>query len=250
MSLRRIRDIILYDYIPYSVTEYKGVAVPKAFTEDEKELIAGRLAEQGYRLFSTYGFKKTTIEEVAEAARISKGTFYNFYESKEALFMDVVELAEQDYRREILTAVDLPGPSPRARLVAVLQKAFELLKTAPVLQFFTSSDYDLLFRRIPAEKLQQHLASDQVFFQEFATCCLNAGIPIRVQPEEISGLLYPLVLASMHGDDLGQSNVQGNLDVLLELVAAFALGEVELQHRPPARLASVSEDGAGNEPGN
>lgn len=224
--------------------------MPKAFTEDEKELIAERLVEQGYRLFSTYGFKKTTIEEIAEAARISKGTFYNFYESKEALFMDVVELAEQDYRREILKAVDLPGPSPRARLVAVLQKAFELLKTAPVLQFFTSSDYDLLFRRVPAEKLQQHLASDQVFFQEFATCCLNAGIPIRVQPEEISGLLYPLVLAGIHEDDLGQNTVRGSLNVLLELVAAFALGEVEIQRQTPVRPASVSENGDFYEPGN
>ena len=128
--------------------------MPKAFTEHEKDLINKRLIEQGYKLFSVYGLKKTSIEELAQAAGISKGAFYLFYESKEALFMDVAELAEQHFRQEILAAVDLPGPSPRARLYAILKKAFSLLKTIPILQFFTGSDYDLLFRRNASRKIQ------------------------------------------------------------------------------------------------
>jgi len=203
--------------------------MPKAFSEHEKDLIGKRLLEQGYRQFSAYGLRKTNIEEIAKAAGISKGAFYNFYESKEALFMDVAEWAEARYRREILAAIDLPGPSPRARLFFVFKKAFALLKTIPILQFFTGSDYDLLFRRIPAEKLQEHLASDRVFFEELVTRCRNAGIPIRARPEEISNLLYPLVLAILHEDDLGQDRLSGSIESLLELVAAFSLGEVKTQ---------------------
>jgi AcrR family transcriptional regulator len=209
---------------------FRRRALPKGFTEHEKELIRKRLLKEGYRQFSTYGLKKTNIEELAKAAKISKGAFYLFYESKEALFMDVAEVAEQRYRQELLATIDLPGPSPRARLQAVFKKAFALLKTIPVLQFFTGSDFDLLFRKIPAEKLQEHLASDQMFFGELVTQCQNAGIPIRVQPEEISRLLYPLVLASLHEDDLNLDNFNGSIDLLLELIAAFCLGEVEIQN--------------------
>ena len=176
--------------------------MPKAFTEYEKDLIGKRLLEQGYRLFSAYGLKKTSIEELAQAAGISKGAFYLFYESKEALFMDVAELAEQHFRQEILATVDLPGSSPRARLFAILKKAFSLLKTIPILQFLTGSDYDLLFRRVPQEKIHEHLANDRVFFEELIVRCQNAGIPIRAQPEEIVGLLYPIVLTILHEDDL------------------------------------------------
>ena len=68
--------------------------MPKAFTVDEKELISKRLLEQGYKQFSTYGLKKTSIEGLAVAAGISKASFYVFYESKESLFMDIVEQAE------------------------------------------------------------------------------------------------------------------------------------------------------------
>jgi AcrR family transcriptional regulator len=70
------------------VTE-KEKGMPKAFTEQEKELIRKRLLEQGHKQFSAYGLRKTNIEELAEASGISKGAFYLFYTSKEALFMDV-----------------------------------------------------------------------------------------------------------------------------------------------------------------
>ena len=216
--------------------------MPKGFTEHEKELIRKRLIKEGYKQFSAYGLKKTNIEELAEAAKISKGAFYLFYESKEALFMDVAEWAEQRFRQEILAAIDLPGASPRARLFAVFKKAFALLKTIPILQFFTGSDYDLLFRRIPAEKLQEHLASDRMFFEELFTRCQNAGIPIRARPEEIISLLYPLVLATLREDDLGRNNFSGSIDLLLELVAAFCLGEVEIQLKKPISPAPNSED--------
>jgi AcrR family transcriptional regulator len=203
--------------------------MPKAFTEHEKELISKRLLEQGYKLFSAYGLKKTNIEELAKATGISKGAFYNFYESKEALFMDVIEQVEIRFRQEVLAVIDLPGSSPRARLFAVLKKAFNLFESIPILQFFTGSDYDLLFRRISAEKLQEHLASDRVFFEELITRCQNAGIPIRAQSDQIIGLLYPLVLAILHEDDLFRNNFSDSIDLLLDLVAAFCLGEVVIQ---------------------
>ena len=57
--------------------------MPKAFSEAEKEMIRRKLLEQGYKQFSTYGLKKTNIDELAAAAGISKGAFYIFYESKE-----------------------------------------------------------------------------------------------------------------------------------------------------------------------
>ena len=215
--------------------------MPKAFTQQEKEWIGERLLEQGYKQFSAHGLKKTTIEELAEAAGISKGAFYLFYESKEALFMDVAEQAEKRFRQEVLATIDLPGPSPRARLFSVLKKAFDLFETIPILRFFTSSDYDLLFRRIPAQKLQEHLASDQVFFEGLVSRCQKAGIPITVRADEISGLLYPLVLSIFHKDDLGLNNFSGSIDLLLELVAAFCLGEVESQVKNAPSPASQPE---------
>src|SRR5258706_14567659 len=97
--------------------------MPKAFTEQEKELIRKRLLEQGHKQFSAYGLRKTNIEELAEAAGISKGAFYLVYASKEALFLVVVDHVEQRIRREIFAIVALPVSLQRARLFFRLQRA-------------------------------------------------------------------------------------------------------------------------------
>jgi AcrR family transcriptional regulator len=204
----------------------------KAFSTHEKELIRNRLLIQGYKLFSAYGLKKTNIDEIAKAAGISKGAFYSFYDSKEALFMDVIEMAEQRVRQQVFDTIDLPGDSPRARLFAVLQKAFSMFKDIPILQFVTGSDYEMLFRRIPPEKLRTHLSNDQVFIHELFTRCQQAGIPIQVQPEKMVPLLYPLALTIIHEDDFGTNAFGGSIGLLLELIAAYCLGEVEMQLQP------------------
>lgn len=42
-------------------------------------------------LFKTYGFNKTSMEEIAKLAHKSKGTLYNHFSDKEAVMQNVVE---------------------------------------------------------------------------------------------------------------------------------------------------------------
>ena len=107
------------------------------------------------------------------------------------------------------------------------------MKTIPILQFFTGNDYDLLIRGIPEGRLQEHLAGSRQFFEELITRCTEAGIPIRARADEISRLVYPLMLTVLHDDASSPSDLGGTIDVLLELVAAFCLGEVDIQTRNP-----------------
>jgi AcrR family transcriptional regulator len=214
--------------------------MPKAFTEYEKELIGKRLLEQGTRLFSAYGLKKTSLEEIARAAGISKGAFYIFYGSKEALFMEVAEQAEQHYRQDVFSIIDQPGPSPRARLFAILKKGFTLWKTVPLLQYFTGSDYDLLLRRIPQEILREHLTNDQNFMIELIARCQQAGIPIQVPAEQFSSLMYTLLFVRLHEEERDPGNSTGAIDLLLELIAAYSLGEIIIQPKNQIRSTSPS----------
>ena len=64
--------------------------MPRAFKEEEKEKIRAKLMEAGRTCFLRYGLKKTTIEDVVGPAGIAKSSFYLFFESKEALFVEVM----------------------------------------------------------------------------------------------------------------------------------------------------------------
>ena len=131
----------------------------------------------------------------------------------------------------------------RRGLFAVLRKAFTLWKTIPVLQIFADRDFKLLPRRIPDAQIQEHLRSDRVFTDELVARCLVAGIPIWADPARIDDLLHAAFFTSLHEDDLGPGRLAGAVDLLLELVAAFCLGEVEiLGHDPTSEYSYEAND--------
>ena len=71
------------------------MAIP--FTKQRRDEISEKLKE-GARLFAAEkGMKKTSVDGLVAYAQISKGAFYNFYESKDELFLDLVE----DWHTEI-----------------------------------------------------------------------------------------------------------------------------------------------------
>ena len=45
------------------------------------------------RLFTAKGYEETTMEDIAEAAEVSKATLYNYFSSKENLLLGIAEAA-------------------------------------------------------------------------------------------------------------------------------------------------------------
>jgi hypothetical protein len=58
--------------------------------------------------------------------------------------------------------------------------------------------------------------------------CNAAGIPIRASTQQMLGMLYPLVLAKFEEDAFGKGVFNNSIDALLELVAAYCVGDVQL----------------------
>ncbi len=62
-------------------------------------------------IFSYFGLKKTTIDEIAQKAGIGKGTIYNYFKSKEELFTKVVKREEEELKENILETIrDIKEP--------------------------------------------------------------------------------------------------------------------------------------------
>ena len=62
-----------------------------SFTPKERHGIVNALREAARKNAASVGMRKTTVDELAEEAGISKGAFYKFYQSKEHLFLDMLE---------------------------------------------------------------------------------------------------------------------------------------------------------------
>lgn len=63
--------------------------MPRAFNDDEKDRIRASLLRSGRESFLRYGLKGTTIDYLITSAGIGKGSFYQFFKSKEDLFLEL-----------------------------------------------------------------------------------------------------------------------------------------------------------------
>ena len=95
--------------------------MPRPFTEQERATIRARLLERSQRLFETRGLRKTSIDEIANEAGISKGAFYQFFDSKEALCLELLESIESKLRVGVLEQAVSGGRGAKARVARILE---------------------------------------------------------------------------------------------------------------------------------
>lgn len=64
------------------------------------------LKTAAYQVFSQKGYKATGISEIARQAGVAVGSFYNYYDSKEAIFLDVYIAENNRIRQEMMDGID------------------------------------------------------------------------------------------------------------------------------------------------
>lgn len=77
----------------------------------------------GLRLFTQYGYRKTSIDDIAEAAQVAKRTVYLHFENKAAVFLAILEYLADQVRQRCDAAENAPG-TPVDRLTGLLDAFF------------------------------------------------------------------------------------------------------------------------------
>lgn len=176
-----------------------------AFTEQEKTLIVKTLQETARECAATIGMRKTTVDQLAESASISKGAFYKFYETKELLFFEVLEgwhAALYSAALEVLmTRGDL---SNSERAAAAVLKVCEIIEQNSMMDFF-ENDLPYLLRKIPFEILAQHYHGDESHLREIIA---QSGIPLTQPPELACAAIRALFLTLPHRKQIGEQYQQ------------------------------------------
>jgi AcrR family transcriptional regulator len=69
------------------------------------------ILDSAKKMFARYGLQKTTLEEVARMARVAKATIYNYFGSKDQVYLEVLRREMDEIVEKISSAVaqdDLP----------------------------------------------------------------------------------------------------------------------------------------------
>lgn len=98
----------------------EGVEVSSLDQEKREKIL--RSAKE---LFGRFGFKKTTVDEIAEDAGVSKRTMYEVFSSKEKILGDLVLAEARAFRRMGLNQMKtLDDPAEKLRLLCDLSAGY------------------------------------------------------------------------------------------------------------------------------
>ena len=175
-----------------------------AFTPDEKDGIARVLVETAEQLFATQGLKKTSLDELVQAAGISKGSFYVFFDSKESLYLEVM------LRRAPLVASGLSEalsrPIDEDNLVGLMRAMTDVLVDDPFYRrlLMRADELTAVTRRVGPEQLARVVPQVVSPVLDYLTAGQRAGVLVDdIAPTALMGVMRSVGLVVMSRDRFG-----------------------------------------------
>ena len=86
----------------------------------------GKIVSAAWQLFYRHGYDDTTIDEIVEASGTSRGSFYHYFEGKDALLSSLSYLFDEKYE-ELMETMDM-SLSPIDKLIFLNQELFGMIE--------------------------------------------------------------------------------------------------------------------------
>ena len=88
----------------------------------------GRIIEAAWKLFYSYGYDDTTVDEIIRESGTSRGSFYHYFEGKDALLSSLSYLFDEKYE-ELMETLD-PNMNSFDLLMYLNQELFAMIENS------------------------------------------------------------------------------------------------------------------------
>ena len=190
------------------------VAVPKSYSEQEKEYIRKRLKEEAAKCLAKYGVRRTTVDEIVKRVNIPKGTFYLFYKSKELLLFDVIQEQQENVNRELYQSISGIADTEFSaeKLTDVIFGFYKMTEKMLILKMLDVNEVELLARKLPREIVEEHFQDDTDTIEKiFALLPVKKEVDIKV----VSAAFRAIYFATLHKAEIGEEEYDEALRILI-----------------------------------
>ena len=184
-----------------------------AFTSEEKEVIRKKLHKVAKECLQRYGVKKTTVDQMATMVDISKGSFYNFYSSKEMLFFTVLEEYQMDVMNRLTEQLDMEAKIDTNRLVQLLYDFYQDFRYSFMYTIFKNHEMELLIRKLPKEVITNHHLIDDRMVKKIVS---RINIRENVSVEIVSALFRTIAMTILHIEEIGEEQFDTTLKLVIQ----------------------------------
>jgi AcrR family transcriptional regulator len=191
----------------------------RSMTEEEKRERREMILEAAKKRFQRFGYSKTTMDEIAGDAGISKGTIYLYFENKEDIFNELLAREAREMERYLYRKVK-SEKSVLKQLEMIFTGALDYLERHPFLDSILSRDVDIVSPRI-----LKHVFSVEERYVSVIEDYMRRGIDIGelepFNPRISAYIMYKIFEAFSYASTLKEEDF--NKEDTLEIVRHFII---------------------------
>jgi AcrR family transcriptional regulator len=199
----------------------------RGFSDEERDRIRADLEAAGRDLFVQYGLTKTTIADLTDEVGIGTSTFYRFFDSKEELYLAVLEREGETIRRRLVEEGVMEGEDAQAVVERFLTVLFEEIETNPLVrQLIVSNELDRLRAYRTDEQREADRRDEIETIRALTDPFVEAGEIHCDDPELVAAAVGAIPYLTLHEEDIGPDRYPAVRDFVIE---TFARGLVTRQ---------------------
>ncbi|WP_117593953.1 TetR/AcrR family transcriptional regulator [Haloprofundus halophilus] len=189
----------------------------RGFTDAERERIERELVAAGRELFAQYGLGKTTIAELTDSVGIAPSTFYQFFDSKEALYLHILEGEGERLvgtLHESLSDVDDAESGVRTLLDVLMRE----LETNPLVRTLVSEEeLGRLRAQFTDEAAADARARKTALLRSFIEQWEQTGLLAEEDPDVVADVLRAATFVTLYREEF--DDYDRVRDALVDVVA-------------------------------
>lgn len=192
----------------------------RGFSDEERARIRRGLMETGREQFARYGPKKTTIADLTDPVGIANSTFYRFFDSKEALYAEILESLEAELAEAVIEESLESTDDPREAIRRFLEAITDRIEDDPLLERVVVDDaYDDLAALQTPEERRAEREGELAYLVPYVERWQEAGLVRDADPRAFANVLRAAVYVTLHRDEIGEDLYEETLDLYFDALA-------------------------------
>jgi AcrR family transcriptional regulator len=184
----------------------------------DKDEVKEAIVNVARHIFSRFGFRKTTMDEIAIASKKGKSSIYYYFASKEEIFQAVVEKEALILRQELINAInqdDSPANNLKAH-VLVRMRSMEKLAN-----FYSAIKDDYLSHLDFIEKIRKKYDQEEIQMMENI---LKEGVQNNIFEIDDTSLAAIAIVTALKGMEIPlfwgveEHDIERRLDHLINIL--------------------------------
>ncbi len=193
--------------------------MPSIFSNEERAVVRENLLLSGFELLKKYGYKKTLVEEIAKSAGIAKGTFYNFFKSKELFFYELMLYIRDKNRDKMRQLFSNGKPVTHDKLVNYLKEKY--LEDETIYTYLTTEDLITIFRKLPKE---QHICKEDSTAYAHTILAAIPNDKTKYNIDVVLNILNIMAISASNKELLHSKGYEETIEFLSNSLADYIFG--------------------------